>query len=143
MSADGPTDDTVTEQTAVLWPGYFAKPATAPAWPPAMRVSVAANTQTLGSMLEHLATGFAESLSDISVPVTFVLGEHSPMPIIEGEQAACLISSAQVRIVLAAGHLPWVEHPGCIAESLAILHAATAGQDAPSTRKAGPSGEAR
>jgi len=119
MSADGPTDDLATEQTAVLWPGYFADPATAPPWPPTMRVSVAVNAGTTGSMFEQLAAGFAESLGSIAVPVTFVLGEQSPMPLTQGEEAAALIPSAQVRKIPAAGHLPWVEHPGCIADVLA------------------------
>ncbi len=121
MAADGPADDAVTEQTALLWPGYFAEPATAPPWPPSMRVSAAAYVGTMGSMLEHLATGFAESLSGITAPVIFVLGELSPMPLSPGEEAAALIPSAQVATVPAAGHLPWVEHPGCVADALASL----------------------
>jgi proline iminopeptidase len=131
MSADGPTDDTATEQSAVLWPGYFAEPATAPAWPPTMRVSVAANTETMGSMFERLATGFAGSLSGITVPVIFVLGEQSPMSVTQGEEAAALIPSAQVAVVPAAGHLPWVEHPGCIADALASLRARMADPEQP------------
>jgi pimeloyl-ACP methyl ester carboxylesterase len=126
MPADGPTDDAATEQTAALWPGYFAEPAAAPPWPPAMRVSVAANAHTTGSMLEQFAAGFAESLSGITAPVVFVVGEQSPMPVSQGEAAAALIPSAQIRIIPAAGHLPWVEQPGCIADALASLRAATA-----------------
>lgn len=86
MAANGPADDAVTEQTALLWPGYFAEPATAPPWPPSMRVSAAAYVGTMGSMLEHLATGFAESLSGITAPVIFVLGELSPMPLSRGKR---------------------------------------------------------
>jgi proline iminopeptidase len=126
MAADGPTDDTASQQTAVLWPGYFAEPATAPPWPSAMRVSVTANAGTTGSMLEQLATAFAESLSGITVPVIIVVGEQSPMPVSQGEAAAALIPSAQVRTIPAAGHLPWVEQPGCIADALASLRATTA-----------------
>jgi proline iminopeptidase len=121
MATDGPADDAVTEQTALLWPGYFAEPAAAPPWPPTMRVSAAANVGTIGSMFEHLASGFAESICGITVPVIFVLGERSPMPVTQGEEAAALIPSAQVRTIPAAGHLPWVEHPGCIADALASL----------------------
>jgi proline iminopeptidase len=131
MPADGPTDDTATEQTAVLWPGYFANPAAAPAWPSTMRVSVAANAETMGSMLEQLATGFAEPLSGITVPVAFVLGEQSPMPVTQGEEAAALIPSADVAAIPAAGHLPWVEHPGCIADALAGLRARMADPEPP------------
>jgi pimeloyl-ACP methyl ester carboxylesterase len=126
MAASGPTDDAVTEQTALLWPGYFAEPATAPPWPSTMRVSAAAYLGTTGSLLERLASGFADSLSGITAPVIFVLGEQSPMPVAQGEEAAALIPSAQVRMIPAAGHLPWVEHPGCIADTLATLRASAA-----------------
>ena len=125
MAADGPTDDAVTQQTALLWPGYFAEPAAAPPCPPTMRVSVAAYMGTTGSLLEHLASGFAGSLSGITAPVIFVLGEQSPMPVAQGKEAAALIPSAQVRMIPAAGHLPWVEQPGCIADALASLQATT------------------
>jgi proline iminopeptidase len=127
MAADGPTDDAVTEQTALLWPGYFAEPAGAAPWPPAMRVSAVAYMGTTGSLLEHLASGFAESLGGITAPVIFVLGEQSPMPVTWGEEAAALIPSAQVRMIPGAGHLPWVEHPGCVADALADIRATTAG----------------
>jgi pimeloyl-ACP methyl ester carboxylesterase len=110
-------------------PGYFADPATALPWPPTMRVSVAANVSTMGSMFEHLAAGFAESLSSVTVPVIFVLGEQSPMPVTQGEEAAALIPSAQIRTIPAAGHLPWVEHPGCIADALANIRATMADQE--------------
>ena len=126
MAEGEPTDADATEQTALLWPGYFAEPTAAPPPPPEMRVSVAANTGTVTSMFEHLAAGFAESLGTIRVPVIFVLGAQSPMPVSQGERAAALIPSAQVRVIAAAGHLPWVEHPGCVAEALASIRGLTA-----------------
>jgi proline iminopeptidase len=124
----GPTDADATEQTALLWPGYFAEPATAPPWPPQMRVSATAHIGTISSLFEHLGAGFAESVGAINVPVIFVLGAHSPMPVSQGEQAAALIPSAQVRVIPAAGHLPWVEHPGCVADALASIRTLTANQ---------------
>jgi len=134
MAENGPSDDAVTEQTALLWPGYFGEPATAPPWPPEMRVSAAAYMGSIGSMFEHLAAGFAESVSGITVPVIVVLGEQSPMPVTEGEATAALIPSAQVRTVPAAGHLPWIEQPGCIADALATLRTRMAD---PGQRKSG------
>jgi proline iminopeptidase len=130
MTADGPTDDDATEQLALLWPGYFADPATAPPSPSWMRTSVAANVASVGSMFEHLAAGFAESVAGITVPAIFVLGEQSPIPVTQGEQAAALIPSAEVRVMPAAGHLPWVEHPGCVADALADIQAMMADPEA-------------
>jgi pimeloyl-ACP methyl ester carboxylesterase len=128
MAGREPTDAEVTEQTALLWPGYFAEPATAPPWPPQMRVSVAAYTGTISSFFEHLAAGFGESVGAIKVPVIFILGARSPMPASLGEQAAALIPSAQVRVIPAAGHLPWLERPGCVADALASIRALAGNQ---------------
>jgi pimeloyl-ACP methyl ester carboxylesterase len=69
----------------------------------------------------HLADGFANRLVGISVPVISVLGELSPLPVSQGEQTAALIPGAEVRIIQGAGHLPWNEQPGCIAEALASV----------------------
>jgi proline iminopeptidase len=123
ISADGPTDDEATEQLALLWPGYFADPATAPPPPPGMRVCAAVNMATIGSMFEHLAAGFAESVARITAPAIFVLGQQSPIANGQGEQTAALIPAARVRVIPGAGHLPWVEHPGCVADALADLQA--------------------
>jgi proline iminopeptidase len=125
MAVDGPTDDIATELTSLLWPGYFADPATAPPWPPWMRCSAAANMATLGSLAEDLGSGLAESVARIAVPAIFLLGRQSPIPNTAGEETAALIPSAQVRVIPAAGHLPWVEHPGCVAAALADLRALT------------------
>ena len=131
MGDDGPTDDDATEQLALLWPGYFADPAAAPPPPPGMRVSAAVNMAAVGSMFEHLASGFAESVAGLTGPAIFVLGEQSPIPNVQGEQTAALIPAAQVRVIPAAGHLPWVEHPGCVADALADLRARLTGGPRP------------
>jgi pimeloyl-ACP methyl ester carboxylesterase len=93
-----------------------------------MRISATAHIGTISSLFEHLGAGFAEAVGAINVPVIFVLGAHSPMPVSQGEQAAALIPSAQVRVIPAAGHLPWVEHPGCVADALASIRTLTANQ---------------
>jgi pimeloyl-ACP methyl ester carboxylesterase len=121
MAVDGPTDDDATELTSLLWPGYFADPAAAPPWPSWMRCSTAANVGTIGSLAEHFVAGLAESVAGIAVPAIFVLGQQSPIPNAAGQETAALMPSAQVRVVPAAGHLPWVEQPGCVAEALADL----------------------
>ena len=123
VGADGPTDDEATEQLALLWPGYFADPVAAPPPPPGLRVSAPVNMAAVGSMFEHLASGFAESVAGITAPAILILGQQSPIPNIQGEQTAALIPSAQVRVIPGGGHLPWVEQPGCVADALADLRA--------------------
>jgi pimeloyl-ACP methyl ester carboxylesterase len=135
-AGEAPTDDQATEQLALLWPGYFAEPRTAPAPPSGMRICVAANIGTTASVTEHLEAGFAASLTSIGVPVISVLGSQSPMPVSQGEQTAAMIAGAEVRIVQAAGHLPWHEQPGCVTAALADL-AGRAGLPQPPASLAG------
>ena len=118
-------DADATEQTRLLWPGYFADPAHAPPWPAHMRVSLAGYGGTFRSVTDHLAGGFAQALRSISVPAVFVLGGQSPMPLSQGEETAALFPSAEVQVIAAAGHLPWHEQPGCVAEALARLRTLT------------------
>jgi pimeloyl-ACP methyl ester carboxylesterase len=117
--ATEPTDDAMLESLKLLWPGYYADPPTAPPLPSFMRASVAAYGGTFGSVSELQAGGLTERLRAIDVPAVFVLGEKSPMPVSQGEATAALLSRAEVRVVPAAGHLPWHEQPGCVAAALA------------------------
>jgi len=50
-----------------------------------------------------------------------VHGAQSPMPVSQGEQTAQLLPASEVVIVPAAGHLPWHEQPGCVADALSRL----------------------
>jgi proline iminopeptidase len=116
-----PTDAQADAQFAVLWAGYFADPEHAPAAPAGLHISVAGNAETLSSVLESLAGGFAAKLAGVTVPVIFVLGELSPMPTSQGRQTAALFPNAEVRVMPGAGHLPWHEQPGCVAAALADI----------------------
>jgi pimeloyl-ACP methyl ester carboxylesterase len=113
-----------------LWPSHFADPASAP--PPwDIRVCLAANEAAMASAFEHLEAGFAEALSSIAMPVVSVLGAQSPLPVSHGERTAALIPGAEVRIIPAAGHLPWFEQPGCVAAALARVRERVAAEDVP------------
>jgi pimeloyl-ACP methyl ester carboxylesterase len=125
MNETGPTDDLFTEHLRLMWPGYFADPRSAPAAPDGMRVSAAAYAGTMASLFSLLEAGFAGRLADIRVPVISVLGDQSPIPVSQGEQTADLIAGAEVRVVPGAGHLPWLEQPGCVAAALTRLASLT------------------
>jgi len=90
--------------------------------PSGVRASLAGYAQTFASVAEHLADGsFARALGGVRVPVVFVLGAQSPMPVSQGVQTARLLPASEVVIVPAAGHLPWHEQPGCVADALSRL----------------------
>jgi pimeloyl-ACP methyl ester carboxylesterase len=121
LAGPDPTDADGLESLALLWPGYFADPATAPPIPPHLRMSLAAYVGTSAAVAEHLAAGFGDQLSKVAGPAVFVLGERSPMPPSQGRQTAALLPDAEVRVIPGAGHLPWYEQPGCVAAALADL----------------------
>jgi len=111
----------------LLWPAYFAEPAAAPPLPDGMRISLACYEGTFGSIVGHLEAGFGGRLKEITAPTVFVLGERSPIPVAQGEQTAALLPGAEVRVVPGAGHLPWHERPGCVADAAGWVRARTAG----------------
>ncbi len=123
LAGPGATDADALESLSLLWPSYFADPAAAPPFPPHMQTSLEAYAGTFASVNEHLAGGFGEKLREVRVPAVFVLGERSPMPLGQGEQTAALMPEAEVEVVPGAGHLPWHEQPGCVAEALAAVRA--------------------
>jgi proline iminopeptidase len=124
-----PTDADMLASLTLLWPGYFAEPATAPPIPPHLRTSVAAYIGTFASVAEHLEHGFGDALRGVQAPAIFVLGERSPMPLAQGQQTAALLPVAEVDVIPGAGHLPWHEQPGCIAAALARIRPLATGLD--------------
>jgi pimeloyl-ACP methyl ester carboxylesterase len=129
LAGPDPTDEDVLESLALVWPGYYADPATAPPIPSHLRVSLAGYAGTFASVSEHLAAGFGQSLRDLEAPAVFVLGEKSPMPVSQGRQTAALLPQAEVTGVPGAGHLPWHERPGCVAAALARVRELAASPD--------------
>ena len=91
---------------------------------------MAAYAGTFASVVEQLSGGFSEKLGEVRAPTVFVLGERSPLPVSQGEQAAALIPSAQVEVIPGGGHLPWHEQPGCVAAALAKVRARATGLEA-------------
>jgi proline iminopeptidase len=113
-----PDAEVAAEMLALRWPGYYADPLHAP--PPfGLPLSIPANAETFASIFAHLDAGFAGQLAGLAIPVVSVLGDSSPIPVRQGEQTAALIPAAEVRVIPEAGHMPWHERPGCVADALA------------------------
>jgi pimeloyl-ACP methyl ester carboxylesterase len=119
LAVPEPADADMLASLKLLWPGYFADPPSAPPLPPFLRVSVLGYAGTFASVAELQAGGLTERLRSVEIPAVFVLGEQSPMPVSQGERTAALLPRAEVRIIPAAGHLPWHEQPGCVTAALA------------------------
>lgn len=116
------TDAEALESLALLWPAYFADPSSAPSMPPDLRLSARCSAATFESVLGHLGDGsFARRLAHLGVPVVTVIGGSSPMPARVAEEMTALLPQGDLVVVPGAGHLPWHEQPGCIADVLAAF----------------------
>jgi pimeloyl-ACP methyl ester carboxylesterase len=118
LAGPDPAVEDMTASLRLLWPGYFGDPDDIIPYPPDLRLDPVSYIGTFGSIAEHLAGGFAAKLAGVTVPVVFVLGGKSPMPVSQGEQTAALLPAARVVVVPDAGHMPWHEQPGCVAAVL-------------------------
>ncbi|HEX5402513.1 MAG TPA: alpha/beta hydrolase [Pseudonocardiaceae bacterium] len=112
-------DADLLDSVKLLWPGYFAKPESAPPPPADLRVTFEGTIATSTSLIGQLVDGsFAARLEQLATPTVLVTGADSPIPAAAGEEAARLIPNSELVVVPAAGHLPWHEQPGCVARVL-------------------------
>jgi pimeloyl-ACP methyl ester carboxylesterase len=100
------------ETFSLIWPSYFANPATAPPCPDDLAFDGPAFAGTMASVREHEQAGtLVRRLPDVqsSVPVLFIHGGRSPMPVRTTTMTAELIPHAGVEILPDAGHFLWHE----------------------------------
>lgn len=118
-TAGGADDDLALEQMRLVWPAYFAAPGTAPPMP-ALSMSSDRTAQMYPLIVGGIA-GLEARLPEIRVPVGFVHGERSPMPVEASSDTAERIPGAWVDVVEGAGHFIWFEAPGALARALGRL----------------------
>jgi pimeloyl-ACP methyl ester carboxylesterase len=117
MAGEG-TPEEGLESLRLVWPAYFADPSAAPDAPTDLRMSVDAYSSTWSSLQEGLP-GLAARLADCAVPVVFVHGAESPMPLTAStDTASALGDNASVVVVPATGHFIWHESPGAVRAAL-------------------------
>jgi len=124
LSMKGEADDALAlEGMRLVWPAYFADPEAAPPMPELRMASErsAQMVESINAELPKLEAG----LPQIRVPVGFVHGSRSPMPIEASTDAAERIPGAWVEVIEGAGHFIWVEAPGAVRDSVRLLTAAS------------------
>jgi pimeloyl-ACP methyl ester carboxylesterase len=122
MTMEGVADDELAlEGMRIVWPAYFADPEHAPPMP-GLRMAPERSAQMGKSIFEELPA-LEAGLPHIRVPVGFVHGGRSPMPLGASTDAADRIPGAWVDVVDGAGHFIWVEAPGAVRASLRRLSA--------------------
>jgi proline iminopeptidase len=106
-----------SESMRLLWPAYFADPASAPPFPD-LHFSAEAYSATFQSLHAELS-GLARRLAGLAVPTLFVHGLGSPMPLTASTDTAQAIGpAASVQALDGAGHFPWFERPGALRAAL-------------------------
>jgi pimeloyl-ACP methyl ester carboxylesterase len=122
LTTQGAADDELAlEQMRLVWPAYFANPEAAPPMPQ-LRIASERSAQMGRSIIAELPALEAR-LPRIRVPVGFVHGSRSPMPLAASTDAAERIPGAWVDVVDGAGHFVWVEEPGAVGAALRRLTA--------------------
>jgi pimeloyl-ACP methyl ester carboxylesterase len=120
LASRGAADDELAlEGMGLVWSAYFADPESAPPMPELRMASErsARMGQSIFAELPALEAG----LGGIRLPVGFVHGSRSPMPIAASTDAAERIPGAWVEVIDGAGHFVWVEAPGAVRASLRRL----------------------
>jgi proline iminopeptidase len=108
------TSEESMESFRLLWPSYFADPPTAPPMPD-IDMAPLGFAATFASIGEHAEAGtLVRALPAVppEIPVIFVHGAGSAMPVRASSATAALIPHAQVDIIDGAGHFMWMERPG-------------------------------
>ncbi len=118
-TAGAANDELALEQMSLVWPAYFADPEAAPPMPE-LRMASDRSAQMGRSILAELPA-LEAGLADIRLPVGFVHGSRSPMPLAASTDAAEQIPGSWVDVVDGAGHFIWVEAPGAVRASLRRL----------------------
>ena len=111
--------DLALEGMRLVWPAYYADPETAPPMPE-LRMAIERGSEMMPSIMAELPA-LEAGLPGIRVPVGFVHGSRSPMPLAASTDAAGRIPGAWVEVIEGAGHFVWFEAPGTVRTALRRL----------------------
>ncbi len=120
-TAGAADDELALEGMRLVWPAYFAEPERAPPMPE-LRIASERSAEMVPSILAELPA-LEAGLPQIRVPVGFVHGSGSPMPLGASRDGAERIPGAWLEVVEGAGHFVWVEAPGAVRAALRRLTA--------------------
>ncbi len=111
--------------TAILWPSYQHDHAIPrPIELPRIAPPVAGESSTLASIADAFEAGTLErGLPDYRGPALLIHGDDDPLPASASLDTAALIPGAEIQILDACGHHPWIERPGAVRDAVQALFA--------------------
>jgi pimeloyl-ACP methyl ester carboxylesterase len=119
MRGEG-TQEEASESMRLVWPAYFADPERTLPFP-GVSISLPAYSGLWDSINAQLPR-LAEALPGVRVPLGFVAGAGSPIPVAAAAGlTADAVSGAWLEVVDGAGHFPWFERPGSVRAALERL----------------------
>lgn len=127
MAGEGTREDAL-EALELVWPAYFADPERTLSF--AIRdLSVEAYSATWAEVEADLPR-LSAALPGVTVPMVFVHGELSPMPVTASSDTVQRLPDATLEVVPGAGHFVWFERPGSVRSALdhLVARAGTRGQ---------------
>jgi pimeloyl-ACP methyl ester carboxylesterase len=108
----------LVEGLRILWPYYFADPASAGPMPP-MQGDHPGHLETWASVRTHLEARTLENgLAHLDVPAIFIHGALDPIPADEIGRTARLVPGVELHLLEGIGHFPWLEQPGSVLKLL-------------------------
>jgi pimeloyl-ACP methyl ester carboxylesterase len=110
------TEDELVERFSIVWPQYFADPASPVAASPVTHSGVEVSIGVNRSLGEHFQRqALVRGLPEVELPALFLHGELDPVPTASSTRTAALIRGARVELIPDCGHFPWLERPGEVA----------------------------
>jgi len=123
MAGEG-TEADALESLRLVWPAYFNDPPTAPPLPDDIQLSVPCYSETFEDIARLTGSGdLPGRAAAYGGPVEVVYGLGSPFPVETGIETAAAFPRGSATGVPEAGHFPWLEQPGCVADALVRLAA--------------------
>jgi pimeloyl-ACP methyl ester carboxylesterase len=106
----------------LLWKTDFSDVSKAPDFTRAPLFAYPCNVVAAGSLRrsaeERIAAGLAEAVGELRVPVLIVHGADDPMPVECAEDLASRLPCAELVVVDAVGHNPWMEDAASVRRAI-------------------------
>jgi pimeloyl-ACP methyl ester carboxylesterase len=107
-----------------VWPAYFNDPRQATPMPDDLRISVPCYSETFEDITKLTSSGeLPGRAAAYAGPVEVLYGLGSPFPVETRIETAAAFPRGSATGVPDAGHVPWLEQPGCVADALTRLAA--------------------